>query len=133
MTWMLLSLACGSGARPELVVGQPWVRMMPPGAPNTAGFMSLTSPVDDALIGASAGISGAVELHTHAEQGGMMRMRKVDRVELPAGQLVELKAGGNHLMFIGLKASLTEGQQVPVTLQLASGGTVELSAPVRAE
>jgi copper(I)-binding protein len=101
MTWMLLSLACGSGARPELVVGQPWVRMMPPGAPNTAGFMSLTSPVDDALIGASAGISGAVELHTHAEQGGMMRMRKVDRVELPAGQLVELKAGGNHLMFIG--------------------------------
>ena len=80
--WMLSMLACGLGSSPPFVVSEPWVRMMPPGSPNTAGFMTLTSPVDDALIGASAEISNAVELHTHEKQGGMMRMRQVDRVVL---------------------------------------------------
>ncbi len=133
MLGLLTVLACSGDPSPAVTVDGAWVRMMPPGAPNTAGFMTLTSPVDDALVGASATIAGSVELHTHLEQGGMMRMRRVERVELPAGVPVELKAGGDHVMFIGLKVALTEGQEVPVTLQLASGETVDLSAPVRAE
>lgn len=132
MSWILLSLAC-SGDAPALVVDDPWVRLSPPGAPNSAAFMTLTSPSDAALVSASAEISRAVELHTHLDEGGMMRMRKVEQVELPAGQPVALKSGSYHVMFLGLKANLSEGQQVPITLTLSSGEQVVVDAVVRAE
>lgn len=120
------------GLAQELVVQEPRIRMMPPGAPNTGAFMTLKNPgPDSALVAAHADISRAVELHTHVSEGGVMRMRQVPEIALPSGEPVVLEPGGLHVMFIGLKAPLSEGQQVPVRLELADGSSVEVIIPVR--
>jgi hypothetical protein len=68
-------------------------------------------------------------------EGDVMRMRALDGLDLPAGQTVELKPGGLHLMFQQLKAPLQEGTQVPVTLvfQDAQGAEsrLHLQVPVQ--
>ena len=64
-----------------------------------------------------------------------MRMRAVQALALPAGRTVELKPGGYHMMLMDLKQQMKEGEVVPVTLVVESGGkreTVEVKAMVRA-
>jgi copper(I)-binding protein len=83
--------------------------------------------VADALVAASA--PGArVELHTMAMDGGVMKMRALERLPMAAGETVALKPGGAHLMFYGLERP---GRTIPVTLQFASGATVVVEAEVR--
>jgi len=115
------------------------VRAQPTGAPNSAAFVTLKNPgAAAALVGAEATlagapVAGAVELHTHsAGADGAMQMRKVDRVDLPAGGEVVLQPGGLHIMLIGLKAGLTEGATVDLTLLFDDGSRKALSVPVQA-
>jgi copper(I)-binding protein len=72
-----------------------------------------------------------VELHAHIEEGGMVKMRRVQRIELAAGEEVALKPGGFHVMLIGLKRRLTPGEEVAFTLEFADGSRKELRASVR--
>jgi copper(I)-binding protein len=64
-------------------------------------------------------------------EDGMMRMRRVDRIDLPGGAQVELMPGGLHVMLIGLKRPLVTGDEVAVTLILDDGSSRQLTAPVR--
>ncbi|TVP88605.1 MAG: copper chaperone PCu(A)C [Thioalkalivibrio sp.] len=114
-------------------VEQPFVRLMPPGQPNTAAFMVLrnTGGVDLALIGAESGASRVVELHDHQMVDGMMRMREVGQIPLPAGTRTALEPGGLHVMLIGLHEPLRAGQRVPITLVFDDAPSVELHVPVR--
>jgi copper(I)-binding protein len=86
---------------------------------------------DRALVGGSSPAAKVVELHTHTMEGGMMRMRQVEKIDLPAGKDVSLKPGGLHVMLIGLKQNLTPGENVPLTLKFADGSELTLDAPVR--
>jgi hypothetical protein len=114
------------------------VRAQPTGAPNSAAFVTLKNPgAAAALVGAEATlggapVAGAVELHTHsAGADGAMQMRQVDRIDLPAGGEVVLQPGGLHIMLIGLKAGLTEGATVDLTLLFDDGSRKALSVPVQ--
>jgi len=86
----------------EISIGDPYARAVPPGQPNSAVFMSLEnrSGADQALVAAESGVSEVVELHTHVAEGGMMRMRRIEKIELPAGQSVTLQPGGLHVMLM---------------------------------
>ena len=83
--------------------------------------MAITSKQAATLIGASSPACKAVQLHTMTSENGMMRMREVKAIELPAGRRVNLRKSGYHLMMVGLKAPLKEGEMVPFTLSIKVG------------
>lgn len=112
-----------------------WVRPTVAGQMASGGFLTLTSRVDLTLVGVSTPLAESGELHDmRMDGGGVMRMRAMDSLALPAGQSVALQPGqgGRHLMLMGLKRPLTLGEQVPVTLllQRADGKLVSQKAVI---
>ena len=139
-TWtsaLLLALcACPAAQAPDLdalTITEARVRAPPPGTPNTAAFMTLANAGDAplVLVDAQASVSAAVELHDHiADERGVVRMRRIPRIEVPAGGRVALRPGGLHVMFIGLGEPLEAGDQIALTLRFQGGGTRTLDVPV---
>ncbi len=91
-----------------------------------------TSKENRALVAAESTAAGVVELHTHVNEDGVMKMRKIDKIDIPAGETVTLKPGGLHVMLIGLKENLAPGQEVHMNLIFDNGSIEHLIAPVRA-
>jgi copper(I)-binding protein len=132
----LLAAALALPAAAQVAVTDAWVRGTVAGQSATGAFMRLTSSSDASLIAAASPVAGIVEIHQMKHEGGMMKMSAVDRVALPAGKAVELTPGGYHVMLMGLKQPLKEGETVPVTLTFEDKAgkkqTIEVKAPVRA-
>ena len=111
-----------------------WVRPTVAGQAAGGGFVKLTGgTAADRLLGGSAGVSNAVELHSMQMDGDVMRMREVPGIAVPAGQVVELKPGGLHLMFTGLKQPLKAGESFPLTLRFEKAGEVTVQVKVSAQ
>ncbi len=117
----------------SIEVSDPYVRMVPPTAPASAAFMGLknTSDKNHALVAAKAYINKTTELHTHIHDNGVMRMRQVQKIDLPAGQLTELKPGGFHIMLIGLNAPVEKDQTIKIDLTFDDGSTKTIEAKGR--
>ena len=98
-----------------------WIRATAPGQDQAGADLAITSKQAATLIGASSPACKAVQLHTMTREDGMMRMREVKAIELPAGKRVNLRKSGYHLMMVGLKAPLKEGETVPFTLSIKVG------------
>lgn len=116
-----------------LRIATPWTRAAGQGA-NGVGYMLVrnTGATADRLIAARTAIAMTVELHTHIRDGDVMRMRPVPAIDLPPGQEVRLQPGGLHIMLIGLRAPLRQGERVPLTLVFERGGEVEVQLSVEA-
>jgi hypothetical protein len=130
----LLALPTGAPAADSgLLVSDPYVRLMPPGSPNTAAFMSISnrSASDRRLLQAESPVARSVELHTHVDDHGVMRMRQIAAIDIPAGGRAELRSGGQHVMLIGLRQPLRQGERVPLTLRFDDGSSQQLAVPVR--
>lgn len=114
-------------------IQHPYARAVPPGQPNSAAFMTLHNRGDkaNAVVAASSPAAEVVELHTHTMDGGMMKMRRVEQIDIPAGGETELKPGGLHIMLIGLKEQLNPGMKVSLTLKFADGSESTIEAPVQ--
>ncbi len=113
----------------EIQIGHPWTRATPPAAKVAGAFMSFTNEggAADRLVGGSSPIAEKVEIHTMEMAGGVMKMRPLaDGLEVPAGAKVELAPGGIHIMLIGLKQPIAEGDKVPLTLTFEKGGDIEV-------
>jgi copper(I)-binding protein len=132
----LLLVLAPLSALAQVTVADVWVRGTVAGQKATGAFMKLTSATDAILVGATSPVAAVVEIHEMAHEGGMMRMRAIGELKLPAGKAVELRPGGYHVMLMDLKQPLKEGETVPVTLTFrdASGKktSLEVAAPVRA-
>jgi copper(I)-binding protein len=115
-------------------IEQPYARATMPGQPNGGGYLKIDNAAGaaDRLVAASAEVSKTVELHTMKLDNNVMRMRQIDAIDVPAGQAVELKPGGMHLMFIGLKAPLKAGDSFPVKLRFEKAGEVLIDVKVEA-
>ena len=115
-----------------LAVAQAWARESPPTVTNGAAFMTIDNrgTSADRLLGADAEVAERVELHTHLMDDGVMRLRQVEFIDLQPGQVTELKPGGLHVMFIGLKAPFKAGERVPVTLRFEQGGNLDIEVSV---
>jgi copper(I)-binding protein len=138
MKQLLIASLFAAAALPvvaETTVSEPWVRATVPQQKATGAFMQLKSDVDARLVSVSSPTAGVVEVHEMAVVDNLMTMRRLAGLELPAGRAVELKPGGYHIMLIGLKRQVKEGEQVPLTLVIerrdGQRETVEVSAPVR--
>lgn len=114
-----------------------WVRSMVAGQQSTGGYMTLTASEPMQLLGISTPAADTAEVHQMKMEGDIMRMRAVPQLDLPAGQAVELKPGGYHIMLMELKQPLTSGMTVPLTLLLRNAKGVdsklELQLPVAAQ
>jgi periplasmic copper chaperone A len=117
-------------AAAQVKVEGAWARPTVPGQQAGGGYLTLSSPVADKLLGGSTPAAQRFELHTMAMKGDVMEMREVDGVELPAGRKVEFKPGGLHVMFMGLRAPLKVGTKVPVTLKFQKAGEVKVEFEV---
>ena len=119
----------------------PWVRVAirhegsdAAGAPpvNSAGYLVLRNPGPeaDAIVAVETELADTAELHSVTMDGGIMRMRPVDSVSVAAGGGAVLEPGGYHIMLVGIRRELEEGDTVPLTLRLRSGATVDVRAAV---
>jgi len=86
---------------------------------------------DDALVAASAPVAGRVELHETVTVGAETKMQPVDKIDVPAGEKVQLKPGGLHVMLMDLTRDLKEGDQYTLTLEFQSGLTREVEITVK--
>jgi copper(I)-binding protein len=96
----------------------------------TGGSMEEGSMEEGSMEGGSME-GGSMEGETTTTMGGMMNMRQVESIPVPAKGSVELKPGGYHVMLIGLTKDLKAGDTLPVTLTFEPGGTVKVTAKVR--
>lgn len=117
-----------------LEIKSAWARATPPKAPAGGAFLSVTNggTAADSLISARSDVAKTVELHTHLQQGDVMRMAAVDKIDVAPGQTVALAPGGLHVMLIGLKQPLTEGASFPLELTFANAGKVVVTVDVKA-
>ena len=121
------------GIADKVTVTDPYVRAIPPVVKTTAAFMQLRSSdaVERFVVEASSPAAGAVELHMHTMDDGVMRMRRIVHIHLPPDQTVSLEPGGLHIMLFDLTAPIAPGDRIPITLTFDDGSTREISAEVR--
>lgn len=122
-----------SAADSALRIDAPYVRLVPPNAPASAAFMLISNSgsAQRQLVKAQSPVAQTVELHTHVDDHGVMKMRPVANIAVDANSQVELKPGSYHIMLTGLKQPLNEGDAVPITLIFDDGSSQQISAPVR--
>lgn len=116
-------------------ISLPFTRATLPNAPVAGGFLTIenTGTEPDRLVSATSDIAGDTQIHEMAMQGDVMKMRQLaDGLEIPAGETVTLAPGGVHIMFMGLKQALVEGETITVTLTFEKAGTVDVVLPIEA-
>ena len=113
LTWAQVSYA-----EEAITAANAMVRSPIPGMANTAGYMELTnlSKSDIVLTKAMSDIADKVEYHNHIMDSGVMKMVKLDKLVVPAGEKITFQSGGLHLMFIGLTKKKNFPSKVKVTL-----------------
>jgi copper(I)-binding protein len=139
-----LAALFGLGAIPALAhdyklgaieINHPWTRATPPTAQAGGGFLVLTNTgtTPDRLVDVKSPAADKAEIHEMKMDGNVMRMRELDKgLEIPPGATVELKPGGFHIMFMGLKAPFAKDTKVPLTLVFEKAGSIDVELPVAA-
>lgn len=121
------SAHAGDAAANGVKVSAAWARATPKSAPVGGGYLTITNsgPVADRLIGGSSDLAERFEIHNMIMDDGVMKMRPAEAgIEVKPGQTVELKPGGYHVMFVGLKKPFTQGDHVKATLRFEKAGDV---------
>ena len=134
---LLLLIAIGAGATSKhgVRVEQAWARATPPAAAVGGAYLAVANDgdIDDRLLGLQSDVAERVEIHEMRMDGDVMRMRQVaGGLPVPAHGRLVLAPGGQHLMLIGLKRQLAEGDRFQLTLQFARAGPVRANVVVLA-
>ena len=87
--------------------------------------------IGHAVVAAQSSVSRVTELHTHTMSEGMMKMRQVEKIEIPANGTTKLEPGGLHVMLIGLTQDLKPGDELSLTLTFEDGSSSRILVPVR--
>ncbi len=121
-----LAATVPAAADGPLTVEDARARILLPSRPGAAWLTIRNAGEADRLVGAESPAAERIELHTHIHEGGVMMMRKVESVEVPASGAAALEPGGDHLMLFGLKAGLKAGDRFPLTLWFEKAGRVDV-------
>lgn len=116
--------------RNPVQVTEAWVRVNPVPNRPAAGYMTLIAAdgCADRLTAAASADAGRVELHNHEMTDGIMRMVKVDGIDVPPGQTVELQPGGLHLMLFDITVTPEDADSIPLVLTFEKAGAVNATA-----
>ena len=117
----------------NVTIVEPWSRALPPNAPNGAAYFRVENSggESDRIVSARTDIADTVEIHTHEMDGGMMKMRRVESVVVPAGGEARFKPHGLHLMLFGLKEPLADGTSYALTVVFEKAGELDVSVDVK--
>ncbi len=117
---------------PAITVIGAWARASAPMAKNGVAYLTIANHgwKDDTLIAVRTKVSKKAELHTHLNEGGVMKMRRIPSITVPAQGKAALKPGGDHIMFMGLKKPLKTGDHLMLSLIFASGAEKVLKVMV---
>ena len=115
----------------SLEIEDAYVREPIPGRYMSAAFLKIEneSEKNRTLVSANADWAGLIEIHTHLHDNGVMRMRQLKALEIPAGETVELQPGGLHLMLFKLNLPLAEA--LPLKLCFKNGDCETVTAKLR--
>ena len=117
----------------DIEVHQPWARASATSMAKSGGaylMLKNAGSADDKLVSVESDVARKTEIHQSSMQDGTMIMRPVDSIDVPAGGGAELKPGGYHIMFMGLKAPFKEGDSFPLTLNFAKSGSVTVTVHI---
>ena len=114
----------------QLEVSNAWARATPGKAETGVAYLTIQSPTPDRLVSVSSPVAKEAQLHTMSMEGMVMKMRPLAGLDIPGGQPVTLKPGGEHIMLIGLHHPLRAGQSFPLTLNFEKAGTRTVTVPV---
>jgi periplasmic copper chaperone A len=137
--WLILSL-CWIPSLPALAhdhtpiqIEAPWARESPPTVSSGAAYLTLLNlgREPDRLLSVSGEVAETIELHAHLMENNVMKMRKVDAIEVVPGEPTVLRPGGLHIMLIGLKKPLVAGQVFSLTLRFEKAGEMPVRVTVR--
>ncbi|MEC3917326.1 copper chaperone PCu(A)C [Nocardia sp. CDC160] len=141
-TLALLPVACSNSqtasdasakAADSVHFSDQWIKAADSGMSAAFGTLSNASDKPINLVAATSPASATVEIHEVVPDGaGEKTMRpKAGGIVIPAHGSATLKPGGDHLMFMGLKAPLRTGADTPITLTFSDGSTTTVTAQVR--
>ena len=122
-------------AKESIQISDAWARATVPGQGVSGAFLSVKSLRAAKLVKVESAIADSVEIHSMTMKNGVMEMRKLENLALPAGKLVKLAPGELHLMLLDIKQQLKPGDKVPLKLTLQYGdktlGVKEINAVVK--
>ncbi len=128
-------MLAGAAAQADVTVKDSWVRGTTPAQKATGAFMEIVSSDAATLLSAASPVAGVVEIHTMKMEDGVMKMRAIPKLDLPAGKAVKLASGGNHIMLMDLRQQMKKGDVVPITLKVEGKDkqvqTIVIKAEVR--
>ena len=127
------ALSLATSALAEIKIHDAYARAATPSSKTGAAFMMIRNEGGEAdrLLGVASGAAQRVELHTHIENDGVMRMVHVEEgFDLPKDGEIAMKRGGNHVMLMGLNQPLLQGDKISVTLSFEKAGNIVIEVPV---
>ena len=126
-------LAAGTALAGELTVTGAWARSTPPGAGMGAIYLTIDngSTKSDRLLKLRTSVASAAQVHRTEELDGIVRMREVAVLHVAAGERIEFKPGGHHVMLTGLGKPLVEGQVFNLELVFEVAGPRKVKVVVR--
>lgn len=127
VAWAMASPAL---AEESVRVLDAWARASVLASRPGAAYVTIESPSDDTLNGASTPVAEQIMIHAVEKYGDISRMKHVETLDLPAGERVTLAPGGMHLMLLGLHEKLEEGATFPMTLSFENAGEVTVGVSV---
>jgi copper(I)-binding protein/cytochrome oxidase Cu insertion factor (SCO1/SenC/PrrC family) len=115
-----------------LIIKDAWIREAHPEAKVNAGYMTLhnAGSEDMVLVGVKSQAHDKAELHEMVMTEGMMNMRRITSLSIPAGGETQLRPGAKHLMLMGPRKPLSRGQKVSITFVFQSGKEQTVTVPV---
>jgi copper(I)-binding protein len=127
----LLLASCKPASAPAVSVGDAWARATVPGQMGSAAYFTIRNGGGaDKLLSVTSPAADA-SLHSSSIDNGVMRMRPLPALEIPANGAVELKPGGTHVMLMGLKQPLQAGTTLELDLKFEKSGERRVNAEVR--
>jgi copper(I)-binding protein len=129
---LALALVCAapSSAEDLVRVDAPWARATILASRPCAAYLTLTSAGGDRLVAVETPVADQVMLHATDSTEGVSRMSHLETLELPPGQAVTLAPGGMHLMLMGLREKLVEGESLPLKLRFEAAGEMSVEVPI---
>jgi periplasmic copper chaperone A len=110
-----------------------WAKTTVPGGQVSAAYMDIKSTTPVKLVKVETAIAGNVEIHSMTMKSGVMEMKAVDAIDVPANKTVSLKPGGYHVMLMMLAASIAKGDTVPLKLTFEGESTKTFTVDVNAK
>jgi len=130
ITLMLTSLISFAGS---ISVEDPYVRLLPKGSMATGAFMTISNSSEKTikLLSATTSKSKITQIHNHIKENGMMKMREIPYLEIPAKSSVKLKPGSFHIMLMQLRSDLVLGEKIKINLSFDNDEKITIDTPVK--